>query len=118
MDNQGFPSKKKEDSLYFIIDFLMNCSPLDNKNNELESRNEKRDKYFDLSREQKMLWNMKVTVMPFVIGTLGTVCLVWRLEELEIKEQSKTIQTTGLLRSASILKKVLETRGNLLSFRL
>ena len=34
----------------------------------------KRDKYLDLAREQKKnLWNMKVTVIPIVIGALGTV---------------------------------------------
>ena len=34
---------------------------------------EKRDKYLDLARElKKKLWNMKVTIMPIVIGTLGS----------------------------------------------
>ena len=47
---------------------------------------EKRDKYLDLARELKKLWNMKVTVIPIVIGALGTIPkgLVKRLEELEI----------------------------------
>ena len=35
---------------------------------------EKSDKYLDLVRElKKKLWNMNVTVIPFVTGTLGTV---------------------------------------------
>ena len=34
---------------------------------------EKRDKYEDLARELKTLWNMKVTVIPTVIGALGTI---------------------------------------------
>ena len=34
--------------------------------------NEKRDKYLDLSRELKKLWNMKVTVIPAVISALCT----------------------------------------------
>ena len=34
---------------------------------------EKRDKYLDLARELKKLWNMKMTVIPIVIGVLGTV---------------------------------------------
>ena len=34
---------------------------------------EKRDKYLDLARELKRLWNMKVTIIPIVIGTLGTI---------------------------------------------
>ena len=35
--------------------------------------NEKRDKYVDLAREQEKLWNMKVTVIPVVIGALGII---------------------------------------------
>ena len=48
--------------------------------------NEKRDKYLDLARELKKLWNMKVTVIPIVIGALGTIPkgFVRGLEELEI----------------------------------
>ena len=34
---------------------------------------EKKDKYLDLDRDLKKLWNMKVTVIPIVIGALGTV---------------------------------------------
>ena len=50
---------------------------------------------------------MKVTVIPIVIGALGTIPkrLVRELEELEIKEQVETIQTTTMLRSARILKR-------------
>ena len=33
----------------------------------------KRDKYLNLARELKILWNMKVTIKPIVIGALGTV---------------------------------------------
>ena len=35
--------------------------------------NEKKDKYLDLARELKKLWNMKLTMIPIVIGTFGTV---------------------------------------------
>ena len=34
---------------------------------------EKKDKYFDLARELKKLWNMQVTIIPIVIGAFGTV---------------------------------------------
>ena len=45
---------------------------------------EKRDKYFDLARELKKLWNMKVTIIPIVIGAFGTVTkgLLKGLEDL------------------------------------
>ena len=34
---------------------------------------EKKDKYLDLARELKKLWNMQVTIIPIVIGVYGTV---------------------------------------------
>ena len=47
------------------------------------------DKYLDLARELKKLWNMKVTVIPIVIGAHGTIPkrLVKRLVDLEIRGQ-------------------------------
>ena len=42
-------------------------------NHRMKSKeNEKIDKYLDLARELKRLWNMKVTVIPIVVGTFGT----------------------------------------------
>ena len=43
-----------------------------------------------------------MTVIPIVSGMLGTVTkeFVMGLEDLEIREQVETIQTTALLRSA------------------
>ena len=34
---------------------------------------EKRGKYLKLARELKKLWNMKVTIIPIVVGAFGTV---------------------------------------------
>ena len=34
---------------------------------------EKKDKYLDLARELKKLWNIKVTIIPIVIDAFGTV---------------------------------------------
>ncbi len=34
---------------------------------------EKKDKYLDLARELKKLWNMKVTIIPIIIGAFGKV---------------------------------------------
>ena len=71
----------------------------------------KRDKYLDLAREFKKLWNMKVMMIPIVIGVLSTVTkgLVQGLEDLEIRKQVETIQTTALLRLARIPRRILET---------
>ena len=47
---------------------------------------EKKDKYLDLVWELKKLWNMKVTIIPIVIGGFGTVYigLLKVLEDLEV----------------------------------
>ena len=34
---------------------------------------EKKDKYLNFARELKKLWNMKVIIIPIVIGAFGTV---------------------------------------------
>ena len=34
---------------------------------------EKKDKYLDLATELKKLWNMKVTIVPIVIGAFSTI---------------------------------------------
>ena len=62
----------------------------------------------------------KTTVIPIVIGALGTVTkgLIKRQEDFEIRGCLETIQTTALLRSARILRRILETWGDLLSLRL
>ena len=49
--------------------------------------NVKKNKYLDLARELKKLWNLKVTFVRIVISVLGTVTqgLLKRLEDLEIR---------------------------------
>ena len=72
---------------------------------------EKKDKYFDLARELKNRWNMKVTIIPIAIGAFGIVTKGLRkgLEDLEVGGRWETIQTTTLLRTSRILRRVLET---------
>ena len=53
---------------YKIVDFAV---PADHRIKLKES--EKKDKYIDLARELKKLWNMQVTIIPIVIGVFGTV---------------------------------------------
>ena len=64
-----------------------------------------------LAKELKKLWNMKVIVIPIMIGAFGTVTkgLLKGLEDLEIRRRVATIQTTVLFRTARILRRVLET---------
>ena len=49
------------------------------------------DKYLDLNRELKKLFNTGLTVTPIVFGALGMVLkgLERGLEELEIKEKNQ-----------------------------
>ena len=72
---------------------------------------EKKDKYHDLAGELKKLGNIKVTIIPIVIGAFVTVSkgLLKGLEDLEVGGRVETIQTTTLLRTARILRRVLET---------
>ena len=55
--------------------------------------NKKRDNNLDFAKKQKMLWNMKVMVIPIIIGTLGTAPkgLVRTLKEQEIGGHAETI---------------------------
>ena len=63
---------------------------------------------------------MKVTIVSIVIGTLDTITkgLLKGLEGLEFGGRVETIQMTALLRTARILRRVLETWGDLLSLKL
>ena len=79
---------------------------------------EKIDKYLEFAREltppkkkqTNKLWNIRVKVIPNVVGALGTVLRnqVKRVKILEIIGRIETPQTTALLRSARILRRVLE----------
>ena len=73
-----------------------------------------------LGNRKKKQRNIKVMFIPIVIGALGTITkgLILRLEDLEVRGREETIQTIALLRSARILRRVLETLGDLLSFKL
>ena len=86
-----------------IVDFAV---PVEHRINLKE--NEKKDKYLDLARELKKLWNMKVTIVPIALGTV-TKGLLKGLEDLEVGGRVENIQTTALLRTARILRRVLET---------
>ena len=54
---------------------------------------------------------MKLTIIPIVIGAIGIVTkgLLKGLEDMEVGGRVETIQTTALLRTARILRRVLQT---------
>ena len=109
---RSYNNQQKKKRICKIVDFAL---PADHRINLKEC--EKRDKYLDLARELKKLWNMKVTIIRIAIGAIGTVTkgLSKGLEDLEVGGRVETIQTTALMKTARILRRVLETWGDLLS---
>ena len=89
-----------------MVDFAVS---VDHRKNLKEF--EKKDKYLDLAKELKKLWNMKVTIVPIVFGAFGTITkgLLKGLDDLEIGGRVETIQMTALIRTARIVTRVLET---------
>ena len=88
-----------------IIDFAM---PYDTRVGDKEV--EKIEKYLDLTRELKKVWNIKVTVVPLVVGALGTPAkaLEKRLKTIGIETKITELQKTVFIHSSRILRKVLE----------
>ena len=66
--NNNNKKKKKKKRACKIVDFAV---PADHRIKLKKC--EKKDKYLDLARELKRLWNMQVTIIPIVIGVFGTV---------------------------------------------
>ena len=81
-----------------------------------EPQNEDKRKQKDIQTlGLKKQWNMRVTVIPIVVGALG---MIPKGLDMEIRKSIETVQSTVLLRSTRILRSVLETWGDLLSLRL
>ena len=98
--------KKKKGRTWKIVDF----ADMADHRIKLEE-GEKNDKYFNFARELKKLWNMKVTIIPIAIGAFGAVTkgLLNGLEDLDVWGRVEIIKTIALLRTAGILRRVLET---------
>ena len=82
-------------------------SPWDHRVNEKKSK--KVEKYQDLKREIRKLWEIRrVEVVPVVVGALGAENKredTW-LGKLGITINTGLLQKTALLRTARILRKV------------
>ena len=81
----------------------------------LDSRIEEREKYKiekyqDLGREVQKIWNVKVKIIPLVVGSLGTIPKQFgnRLKQIGITAGTAQVQKTVLLGTARILRKILE----------
>ena len=88
-----------------IIDFAV---PGDRSIEEKEQ--EKIEKYQDLRRELQKIWNVRVKIIPLVVGSLGAIRKQFgkRLKEIRVTAEIGQGQKTVLLGTARILRKVLE----------
>ena len=98
---------KKERSCK-IIDFAVSG---DSRIEEKEK--DKIEKYQDLGRELQKIWNVKVKIIPLVVGSLGAIPKQFgnRLKQIGITARTAEVQKTVLLGMARILRKVLEIYG-------
>ena len=106
--DQVIVNQKRE--TYRIIDFAI---PADLREKLKES--EKRDKYLDLAKELKKIWNMKMTVIPIVIGALDTIHSLYQFFGKGTGWLGNS--TNGDHQNNRILRRVLETSWNLLSLK-
>ena len=95
---------KKERSCK-IIDFAV---PGDSRIEEKEK--DKIEKYQELGRELQKIWNVKMKIIPVVVGSLGAISKQFdnRLKQIGIAVETAQVQKTVLLGTARILRKVLE----------
>ena len=95
---------KKERSCK-IIDFAV---PGDSRIEEKEK--DKIERYQDLEMGLQKIWNVKVKIIPVVVGSLGAIPKQFgnRLKQIGITVGTAQVQKTVLLGTARILRKVLE----------
>ena len=95
----------KKDRSCKIIDFAV---PGDSRIEEKQK--DKIEKYQELGRESQKIWNVKVKIIPLVVGSLGAIPKHFgnRLKQIGIAVGTAQVQKTVLLGTARILTKVLE----------
>ena len=64
-----------------------------------------------MGRELQKIWNVKVEIIPVVVGSLGAIPKQFdnRLKQIGITVGAAQVQKKVLLRTARILRKVLES---------
>ena len=70
------------------------ADPADHRIKLKESK--RKDKYLDLARELRKLWNMKVTIIPIVMDAFSIITkgLLKGMEDFDVERRVETIQTT------------------------
>ena len=63
-----------------------------------------------MARELQKIWNVKVKIIPLLVGTLGALSKQFgnRLKQIGITAGTAQVQKTVLLGTVRILRKVLE----------
>ena len=71
---------------------------------------DKIEKYQDLGTELHKIWNVKVKIIPLVVGSLGAIPKQFgnRLKQIGITVGAAQVQKTVLLGAVRILRKALE----------
>ena len=95
---------KKERSCKIIYFAVPGYSKIEEKEKYKIEKNQ------DLGRELQKIWNVKVKIIPLVVGSLGVISKQFgnRLKETGITAGTAQVQKAFLLGKARILKKVLE----------
>ena len=75
-----------------------------------EKEKDKIEKYQELGKELQKIWNVKVKIIPLVVGSLGAIPKQFgnRLKQIDIAVGTAQVQKTVLLGKARILRKVFE----------
>ena len=75
-----------------------------------EKEKDKIEKYQELGKELQKIWDVKVKIIPLVIGSLSAILKQFgnRLKQIGITVGTVKVQKTVLLGTTRILKKVFE----------
>jgi hypothetical protein len=88
---------------------LMDVSISGDRNVIKKEGTEKIPKYKDLTTEIQRMWNVKIKVIPVIIGATGTISKSFRkyVSNIPGNHEVKELQKTAILGTAHILRKVL-----------
>ena len=91
---------------WWLVDFSVPYDP-----NVARKEKEKLDKYKDLAAEVARMHKVSVEVVPIVVGALGVVSkeLIRWLNKLGVGDVVGGLQTSAIIGTAAILRKVLRT---------
>ena len=90
----------KKKKTFKIIDFLVSGD-----SRFEEKKKEKIEKYLDLRRELKKIWNVRLKIISLVVGSLGAIAKQFskRLKETDITAEKWQVHLTVLLGTANKL---------------